>query len=413
MNENSREAVVVGAGIVGVCAALSLLEKGFAVRVLDPDPPADGASYGNAGVISPWSCVPQSVPGVWKNVPKWLLDPEGPVALRWSYAPRALPWALKFFAAAKRVPEIADAMLVLNGPSIDLYRHHLAGTGHEDLVADSLYVHVYRSVEGADLDKYEWRLRSERGVRLRVVRDDELYEIEPALSRDYRSAMLIEGQARALDPGRIGKVLADKIKSLGGEFVTAKVHRLEPRSDGGCRVHSDAGEIDAATVVLAAGAWSARLLAPLSVKIPLEAERGYHLILRDPGVTLNNSVHDTERKFVASSMNMGVRCAGTAEFAGLDAPPNYARARVFAKLAKRLFPDINTADTEEWMGTRPSLPDTVPCIGPVPGHPAIIAAFGHGHLGLTMGPMTGRLVAAQAAGEPPNVDMAPYRVDRF
>ncbi|MCP5371766.1 MAG: FAD-dependent oxidoreductase [Hyphomicrobiales bacterium] len=412
-----RQATVVGAGIVGVCAALSLLEKGFAVRVVDPDPPADGASYGNAGVISCWACVPQAVPGIWKNVPKWLLDPEGPIFLRPAYALRALPWALKFFraGAADRVPAIADAMLALNHPTIDLYRGHLAGTGRDDLVRDSCYVHVFRDPAMADLNRYEWRLRAERGVPLRRVDAGELHEIEPDLSPDYTAGILVERQARAVDPGGLGKVLAEKAASLGAEFLRARARRLIPREGGGCAVETDgaAGTVEADIVVLAAGAWSARLLAPLGVTVPLEAEHGYHMIMRDPGVTANNSVLDMGHKFVASTMSMGLRCAGTVEFAGLDAAPNYARARVFERLAKRLFPAVNTADTEEWRGTRPSFPDSLPCIGPVPGHPSIITAFGHGHLGLTMGPKTGQLVAALAAGETPNMDMAPYRVDRF
>ncbi|MHA1165770.1 MAG: NAD(P)/FAD-dependent oxidoreductase, partial [Alphaproteobacteria bacterium] len=167
------------------------------------------------------------------------------------------------------------------------------------------------------------------------------------------------------------------------------------------------------TVVLAAGAWSARLLEPLGVHVPLEAERGYHLVFKDPGLSLTHSIMDAERKFVTSSMEMGVRSAGTVEFAGLDAAPDYARARVFERHSKELLPNLNTEVTEEWMGVRPSLPDTLPVIGAVPGHPRIICAFGHGHLGLTGAPMTGRMVTALVADEPLNMDMTPYRFDRF
>jgi D-amino-acid dehydrogenase len=151
----------------------------------------------------------------------------------------------------------------------------------------------------------------------------------------------------------------------------------------------------------------------LGVRVPLEAERGYHLVFTDPGLTLNHSILDADRTFVTSSMEMGVRSAGTAEFAGLDAPPNYRRARVFARHAKALLPKLNTASSEEWMGTRPASPDSVPYIGPVPGHPRIFCGFGHGHLGLTGAPMTGHMLAALVADEPLNTDMTPYRLDRF
>lgn len=406
---------VVGAGIVGICSALSLQERGLAVTLIDPNPPAEAASYGNAGVISTWSCIPQSMPGIWKNVPKWLLDKEGPVALRWSYLPKFLPWMLQFFAAgrADRIDAISDAMLQLHRPTIDLYRHHLAGTGHEDLIRDSMYVFVYRDPAKADLNGIEWRMRRDRGVPIERIDAGALHEIEPDISPDYQAAILVKGQARAMDPGAIGKVLARKFEQGGGSILQARVHDLTPVGGDRVRIDTDQGPYEAEKVILAAGPWSARLLKSRKIKVPLESERGYHIIFNDPGAKLNNSIMVTDSKFVASSMNMGIRCAGTAEFAGLDYPPNYARAHVLAGPAKRLIPKLNTDVREVWMGQRPSFPDTLPAIGPIPGMPNVIAAFGHGHLGLTAAPMTGRIVAGLAVGETPNIDIAPYSIGRF
>jgi D-amino-acid dehydrogenase len=406
---------VVGAGIVGICCALSLLEKGVTVRIIDRDPPARGASQGNAGVVSPWSCVPQSLPGVWRSVPKWLLDPEGPVAIRWGYLFKALPWAIRFLRAgrADRIAAAADAMLALNRPNVELYRHHLADTGHEDLLRDAFYVHVYRKAATADLGDLAWRLRSERGAPIELIDGDALREVEPALSMDYQAAILIKDTARAVSPGRLGEVLAEKARRMGAEFMQTVVHRLLPDNDSGWRLDTDRGELAAENVVLAAGAWSARLLKPLGITVPLEAERGYHLVFRNPGVTLDHLIMEVERKFVASSMEAGLRSAGTAEFAGLDAEPNYRRARIFKRLSKRMLPGLNTEDAEEWMGTRPSFPDSLPCIGELPGQRNLLAAFGHSHYGLGMAPMTGRIVAGLVAGAPPDIDLAPYRIDRF
>jgi D-amino-acid dehydrogenase len=411
----SKEAIVIGAGIIGICAALALQEKGFAVSVIDRDGAAEGTSIGNAGVISPWSCVPQSLPGLWKKVPGWLLDPEGPLALRWSYVPRLTPWLLKFLRAGAldRLPAIADAMVTVNRPSLDMYHRLLAGTGAEDLVQDCLYLHVYRDVNGADPDDLPWRLRRERGVPLQVLRNGEVREVEPELSPEIKSAMVVKQQGRTVNPGRLGKVLAAKAEAQGARFLRGRVERIAPETGGGYRIDTDQGSHAAKTVVLAAGAWSARLLTALGVRLPLEAERGYHLVFKDPGLSLTHSIMDTERKFVISSMEMGVRSAGTAEFAGLDAAPNYRRARVFKRHSKELLPNLNTDSPEEWMGVRPATPDSVPFIGPVPGHQNMYAAFGHGHLGLTGAPMTGRMVAALAANEPLNVNMEPFRLDRF
>ena len=414
MPEN-KEIIVLGAGIVGICSALSLTERGFKVTLLDRNPPAEGASYGNAGSLSPWSCVPQSMPGLWKNIPQWLLDREGPIALRLGYAATFLPWALKFLQSGKTegLDAIANAMMALTRPTVDIYRHHLSGTGGEDLVRDSVYVHVYRKAEDADLSQLGWRLRRERQVPIELVKGEALREVEPALSPKFEAAVLIKQQGRAMDPGKIGKVLAEKAQSMGVLFRRCSVERLMPTALGSWDIQTDDGIIGAEKVVLAMGAWSGKLMSDLGVKVALEAERGYHLVFKNPGITLNNAIMNVESKFVVSSMNAGVRCAGTAEFAGVDAKPDYRRAQVFAKLAKEMFPKLNVGDTEEWMGPRPSSPDSVPFLGEVPGCPNLIAAFGHGHTGMTMAPKTGEVIASLIAGENTGVDMNAYRIDRF
>lgn len=415
MADTHPDAVVVGAGIVGICTALSLAELGKTVVVVDRDGPAEGASYGNAGVISPWSCVPQSMPGIWKYVPKWLLDPEGPVSLRWGYALKFLPWALKFLAAGQedRIPAIADGMNALNRPNVDLYQHHLSGSGAENLITSSMYVHIYRNPADADLNALGWRMRTERGFPIERISGDELREIEPDISPSYQAAVLIKDQARALSPGDVGKALAEKAKKMGVRFERAAVTALTPRSGGGWIAKTETGQFESEALVLAAGAWSAKLLEPLGLRLPLEAERGYHLIFKDPGVRLNNSIMDVDGKFVASSMATGIRAAGTAEFAGLDAPPDYRRAKIFGPLMKRMMPKLNIEDADEWMGTRPSFPDSLPCIDEVPGHPGLFTAFGHSHYGFGMAPNTGRVVAQLVTRQKPNIDMKPYRITRF
>ena len=409
------EVAVLGAGIVGICTAISLRERGYSVILLDRNPPAEGASYGNAGSLSPWACVPQSMPGLWKSVPKWILDPEGPIALRLGYATTFLPWALKFLRAGnlEGLESIADAMMALTRPTVDLYRKHLSGTGQEHLVKDSVYVHVYRKAEDADLSQLAWRLRRDRQVPVEVVKAGVLRELEPAISNDFEAAVLIKQQGRALDPGRIGKVLAEKAQSMGVEFRQCSVDRIRPKEKDSWEITTDLDVLLVKKVVVAMGAWSGKLLNDLGIKVALEAERGYHLVFKNPGVTINNAIMNVESKFVASSMNTGLRCAGTAEFAGVDASADYRRARVFARLAKDMFPDLNVEDAEEWMGPRPSSPDSVPFLGEIPGFQNIYAAFGHGHTGLTMAPKTGEVIASLIACEQLDVDMLPYRIDRF
>ncbi len=412
---NSQPVTIVGAGIVGICCALSLLEKGFPVRLIDRDVPGSGASNGNAGVISPWSCVPQSMPDLWKNIPKLLFDRDGPVSIMPSHFPRFLPWLLRFGLAgrAMRVAAISDAMSVLTRQNVDMYRRHLAGTGQENLLRDSWYVFVSRNSKFDFPDGLGWRLRRKVGAPMLKIDRSELNDIEPALSKEYQSAILIKDQARAVSPGRISSVLAEKVKSLGGTIIRCAVHRISPDLQGKWLIQTDNGEEITQRLVVAAGAWSARLLAPLNIKIPLEAERGYHVAFPDPGVALNNSVADMDMHVVSSSMEEGLRTAGTAEFAELDAKPNYKRAKMLVHQTKNMIPDLNTDETDFWMGIRPSFPDSLPCIGEVKGYPGLIAAFGHSHYGLGMAPMTGWLAAEIVSGGKPDVDMVPYDIHRF
>lgn len=406
---------VLGAGIVGICTGLSLVERGLRVRLVDRGKPGQETSFGNAGVVSTASIVPQSVPGLWKKIPGWLLDPLGPVTIRPSYLPRMAGWGLKFLAQGResRVREISAAMEMLNRDSITLYRHHLTGTGHEGLLRDSLYIYAYRDAREARLDLLDHELRRAVGIEIERIDGDELRRLEPALSETLEAAVVVSGQARVLSPGRIGKVLSDKFRAMGGEIMQATVQEIRQSEQGGWCYVADGVRHEVPKLVMAMGVWSAELLRPLGIRIPLQAERGYHVSFPEPGVTLNNLIMDVDRKIVASSMEEGVRVAGTAEFAGLDAPMNERRAKVLAKLAGDLLPNLKPNVYTTWSGQRPSLPDSLPCIGEVEGFPGLVVAFGHSHHGLMMAPKTGRIVADIATGARANIDLSPYRLDRF
>lgn len=409
------DTIVIGAGIVGICCALSLAERGIAVHLIDRDAPGQGASYGNAGVISPWSIVPTSMPDLWRQLPALVLRSDGPVSLRLSHLPKFLPWALRFMrnGTPTRVREISAAMEVLNANSIELYRRHLAGTGHEALVQDCWYLHAYRDAKAANLNGRGYQLQQQAGAEMEKIGAQALRTLEPALSPDFKAAIAIKGQARALAPGQIGEVLARKARQMGVRITQAEITHLAPHDDGQWTVTTADTEYTAARVVMAAGAWSARLLAPLGVEVPLEAERGYHVQFASPGVTLNNSVMDVGGKFVASSMTDGVRVAGTAEFAGLDAPPNPKRAQGLIRQAKAMMPDLDTTKAQVWSGVRPSLPDSLPVIGPFDGLPGLFGAFGHAHFGLMMAPKTGECIADLFTDTRGNADLTPFGADRF
>ena len=405
---------IIGAGIVGICSALSLLERGVGVRLIDRRGPAEAASYGNAGVISPWSCVPQALPGLWSTLPGLLLGPDSPLSIRWRYLPRFLPWALRFLRAGNidQVEQIAAAMDQLNRPNVELYRRHLAGTGKEHLLQDCFYVQVQRSSVPPGPDNLGHRLRQQHGAPMDLIDGDRLREIEPALSPDYRSGLVIRDQARALHPGELGKALAEKAASLGADALRREVRAIRPENQGWL-IETDGEALAAKKLLIAAGPWSIRLLEPLGIRLPLAFERGYHLECRNPGVELRHSVMDLDRKFVASSMTSGIRSAGTAEFADIDAPQDDRRFAMLKRATKAMLPDADVEDTNGWMGVRPSFPDSLPCIGALPGFANLFGAFGHSHYGLGMAPKTGEIIADILAGRPANIDLSPYRAERF
>lgn len=248
---------------------------------------------------------------------------------------------------------------------------------------------------------------------MELVDSKQLLEIEPALSTDFQSGLVIKDQARARHPGELGKALAAKAQAQGADILEHEVKAIMPEAGGGWRIDIEGEPLFASRLLIAAGPWSIRLLSPLGVRLPLEFERGYHLECRNPCIELQHSIMDMDKKFVVSSMTSGVRSAGTAEFAGLDAAPDYRRANMLKSLTKNLFPDLNIDDAKAWMGVRPSFPDSLPCIGALPGFDNLYAAFGHSHFGLGMAPKTGEIIADLLAKRRPNIDLTPYQPDRF
>lgn len=410
----SEPVTIIGAGIVGICCALSLQERGVNVRLIDRGAPGQETSFGNAGVISPWSIIPQAMPGIWKSIPKMLLSPDGPLSVRPTFWPKMIPWGLRFLTHSDETSARAtsDAMEILCQPSVMLYRRHLEGTGHEDLVVDSWYVHAFRNADSARLRDLGFQIRKEKGAELELIARDQIKQVEPALSSDFKAAILIKGQARARAPGQIAEVLAEKARTQGAEIIRAEITALQ-RGDTGWHLTTSNGLLKAGKLILAAGVWSADLLKSLGLKLPLAAERGYHVEFANPGISLNNSVMDVDAKIVASSMLGGIRVAGSSEFAAIDAPSDPFKEKLLAKQACAMLPDLNPGAMTTWMGRRPSFPDSLPALGPITNQPGLYAAFGHSHYGLMMAPKTGELIADLVAGVAPNTDLTSFEPLRF
>ena len=413
--EPNSPVVVLGAGIVGICTALSLLEKGVPVTLIDKGDPGQETSMGNAGVVSPWSFIPQALPGIWKSIPKLMFGYGRPLSIHPRSALKMLPWGMRFLHQSRedRVRANATAMSHLCGPSIELYEKHLQGTGHENLITDSMYVHAFRGGSRANLSSIDYQIRAELGADLELVGKNRLAEIEPALGPDFNAAILIKGQARMRSPGKLGQVLAEKARRLGADFRKAAIGGIRRQGTGEWAIECEGRTLTAQRIVICLGAWSPGLLEKVGVSVPLMAERGYHVEFSDPGIVVNNSVMDVDAKFVASSMEGGVRVAGQAEFAPVDAPPSKQRETQLIEVAKRAFPDLRMQKTSFWMGRRPSFPDSLPALGAVKDCPGLFVNFGHSHYGLMMAPKSGDLLSRTICNEPANLDQAAYSLDRF
>ncbi|MCC7271236.1 MAG: FAD-dependent oxidoreductase [Alphaproteobacteria bacterium] len=410
----ARSVVVVGAGIVGMAAASFLLRDGNAVTVIDEREPGDGCSYGNAGAISPDMVVPMSTPGMLAKIPGWLMDPLGPLAIRPGYLPTALPWLMRWVAAGRmpRVEASSAALRRLHKPVFDVYRE-LLGAQFHDHVRTGGQLYVWRSDEVGRNERIADALRAAAGVRAEKVGIDELRQMEPALAPAYRRGLWLPDNGHTANPKRLVAALAELFQRAGGQIQRARVRQIEVVDGKARAVRTAEGMIPADLVVVAAGAWSGRLVRPLGVRVPLEAERGYHVMLPDPGIDIRNKLSNRSSSFSVTVMEGGVRLAGTVEIAGLDAPPMEERALVLLRQAQEMFPGIRTEGYRTWMGFRPGTPDSVPVVGPAPGVRDLYLDFGHGHTGLTGAPMSGRLLADLVAGRTPAIDPSSYSATRF
>jgi len=411
---NSR-VIVVGAGIIGVTSALYLLRDGHEVILVDRDEPGEGCSFGNAGLLARSSFVPLTGPDALKNIPGWLFDPDGPLSVQWSYLPKMLPWLIDFIRSgfSADLESRGQALHVLTDPSVDLFRQLAEQAGCADLVRPSDYLEVVRSRAAFLKLQPDMDARRKQGFRVDEIGDAEIHALEPDLARDYRYGYRLYEHGFVLDPGGLVKELAALFTREGGQIRKETVGRIGIGSAGQCHLETAHRELVCDRLVLAAGAFSADLAGAGGPRPPLETERGYHITCPKPGVSLSRPVMEGERKFLVTPMSMGLRVAGTVELAGLTAPSNPRRIDVISRHARAMIPGLVTEGAQTWMGFRPTLPDSLPMIGPAPACANIIYAFGHQHLGLTCAPKTGQLVADLISDRIPNVDMSAYSTRRF
>ena len=418
----SQKVTIIGAGIVGAACALELLRDGHQVTIVEPGDPGgeQAASYGNGTLLNPSSVIPMSSPGLWKKVPGYLRDPLGPLTIRWSYLPRLLPWLRRFVTAGStpdKVARIGRALQPLLADAPALHRALAEEAGVADLITRQGVLFAFPNRAAFEAESLSWRVRRENGTKWLELDEDELRQREPALSRRYKFALLVEENGQCRDPGALVSALIRHAVAMGAHLVQARATGF--RIEGG-RLNSvltDGAEIPSDRAVIAAGAYSKHLAALAGDRVPLETERGYHVVIDNPGVEPRYPVMPSDGKMAFAVTPAGLRVGGQVELAGLDAAPNWKRAEVLLAFVREVYPGV-TADlapekVKMWMGHRPSTPDGLPCLGPASGCADIIHAFGHGHVGLTAGPTTGKIVADIVSGRPARFDLTPYMARRF
>ncbi len=412
---NSKQhVVVVGAGIVGVSTAIWLARAGRAVTLLDRLAPGEGTSHGNAGILAACAMVPVTVPGLISKAPGYLFDKNFPLFLRWSYLPRLAPWLKQYLSYANDTdtPQIAEGLTTIVADSVEQHQALAGNTAADSWLVPSDYQFAYLSKDSFDADSYVWNLRRRAGFNPELVTGAAVHEKEPLLGPDINLLAVCQDHGYVRSPGRYVKTLAEVFKELGGKVRQADVLDFEHIDGKVSAVHTSSGTIECTNLVLATGVWSAELGRKLGVKIPLESERGYHVIFKNPSAMVNSPTMVTTGKFVATPMHDGMRCAGIVELGGLDAGPSRAPLELLMRQAKKTFPDLTYSDTEEWLGHRPAPADSLPFIGEI-GSSGVYMGLGHHHIGLTGGPKTGRMISDLITGDLLEDDIAPFNPMRF
>ena len=416
MTKQQKNIAVIGAGIVGVSTAIWLQRSGHQVTLIDREGIAVGASYGNAGILACSGIIPVTTPGLLLKAPRMLLDPDQPLFLRWSYLPKILPWLLKFLKHAN-TKDMNHIVSELHKVMYDSVEQHLAlakDTKAERFIRPYSYLHGFTDKAHYKRDEKYFNILRQHGYELIEMQPDEIAEFDPALKGKFGYAIRSTSDGKIMDPGAYIHALAHDFESKGGKITIGEVTQVVLENDRATGVRfSDGAVMDADQVVITSGAWSTELTKKLGLNIPLETERGYHLEFVNPNIELKSPVMVTTGKFGMNSMEGRLRCAGIVELGGLDAKPSRAPFELLRRQVHVLFPELEYDEVKEWMGHRPSTPDSLPLIGAFGNIPNLWTGFGHQHLGLTGGPKTGRWLAQMISGEKPNEDLSAFDPNRF
>ena len=404
---------IVGAGIQGVCTGIKLAEKGIKVSLFDKNEPGKMASYGNAGHFSPYAVLQLNRPDILYDVPKMLLSSSGPLALKWNYIPKMMPWILGYLKNCnqKSMMHTAKYMNQILSLALDAYDEIFKDVDLGNLVERKgvIYIWTDQNLKSRNL---EIRIRDELGVKQQMLTKQEVLDLEPNLNPVFHAGVLYDYAWHARDPHKILNKLFEKFTKLGGQFFKTEVKNVLQNVDGDTYVKTDNQDYKFDKLVIATGAFSKQFTDQLGEKIPLDTERGYHVHFKNMDHLIQRPVISMDRGFGMTPMDQGLRAVGTVELGGLKNPPSKKRIQYIINCAKELLPQLGEHH-DEWLGFRPTLPDFLPVLGPAKKFNNIVYAFGHQHLGWTLGAITGKIISGIVNNENTNLDLTPYSSTRF
>ncbi len=418
----TKHIAVIGSGIVGACVAAALTAEKHRVTLIEPGPVGgeQAASFGNGAWISPASVIPMSVPGTWRKVPGYLLDPTGPLTIRWRHLPAMLPWLARFLWAGfteAKVERTAGILSSLLSDAPSRHRRLAEEIGRPEMVVSDGLLYAYPDRRAFWQDRFSWRLRQQNGVQWTELEGAALRELEPSLGAQYGFGVFVASGAHCIDPGAYVAAIKDHVLALGGRVVPAVATGFSLEGGRLKAVETDAGPIACDAAVICAGIHSSVLARLCGDAVPLRSERGYHVVAQSMQAGPSIPVMTSDSKSANTPTRAGLRIAGQVEIATVDAPPNWRRSDLLLEQAVATYPsvraDLKDRAVSRWMGHRPSTPDGLPVIGLSSSSGDIVYAFGHGHIGLASAPMTANVVADILAGRDPSVSLAPFAPGRF
>tara|TARA_B100001093_G_scaffold520196_1_gene613542 strand:+ start:3240 stop:4499 length:1260 start_codon:yes stop_codon:yes gene_type:complete len=417
MNYKCKSVGIIGSGIQGVCIGHQLIKKGIPVTIFDRHDPLSmefkAASYGNAGHFSPYAVLQFNRPDILYDVPKMLLSSNGPLALKWNYVTKLLPWFLNYLKNfnKKSMLHTAKYMHQILNLSNDAYEEIFKEIDTTNLVEKKgiIYVWTNKNLKSREL---EIKVRKDLGIDQKLLTQKEILDLEPNLSPVFDSGVIYESAMHARDPHGILKEIFKLFLKKGGKFIQEDIKSLKQQDKNKTIIKSEKNDYLFEKTVVASGAFSKSFTDQLGENIPLDTERGYHVHFKNMSHLISRPVIFLDRGFGMTPMNQGLRAVGTVELGGLDNPPSKKRIDYVIKCAKELLPQLGKHE-DEWLGFRPTLPDFLPILGPSLKNKNIIYAFGHHHLGWTLGAVTGKIVSGIIAEEKTNLNLSPYSSSRF